>query len=105
MMAFSVSQRTREIGIRVALGADSRDILRLILRQGARLAIIGSITGVVGAFFLRRIMASFLFGLSANDPLVLSIVPCIMVLVILLACWLPARRATRIDPMVALRYE
>jgi putative ABC transport system permease protein len=105
VMAFSVSQRTREIGIRVALGADSRDILRLILRQGVRLAIIGSITGVVGAFFLRRIMASFLFGLSANDPLVLSIVPCIMVLVILLACWLPARRATRIDPMVALRYE
>jgi predicted permease len=105
VMAFSVSQRTREIGIRVALGADSRDILRLILRQGARLAITGSIIGVVGAFFLRRIMASFLFGLSANDPLVLSIVPCIMVLVILLACWLPARRATRIDPMVALRYE
>ena len=94
-----------EIGIRLALGADSRDILRLILRQGARLAITGSIIGVVGAFFLRRIMASFLFGLSANDPLVLSIVPCIMVLVILLACWLPARRATRIDPMVALRYE
>jgi ABC-type antimicrobial peptide transport system permease subunit len=105
VMAFSVSQRTREIGIRVALGADSRDILSLILRQGARLAITGSIIGVVGAFFLRRIMASFLFGLSANDPLVLSIVPCIMVLVILLACWLPARRATRIDPMVALRYE
>jgi putative ABC transport system permease protein len=105
VMAFSVSQRTREIGIRIALGADSRDVLRLILRQGARLAITGSIIGVVGAFFLRRIMASFLFGLSANDPLVLSIVPCIMVLVILLACWLPARRATKIDPMVALRYE
>jgi putative ABC transport system permease protein len=105
VMAFSVSQRTREIGIRIALGADSRDVLRLILRQGARLAITGSIIGVAGAFFLRKIMASFLFGLSANDPLVLSIVPCIMVLVILLACWLPARRATKIDPMVALRYE
>jgi putative ABC transport system permease protein len=105
VMAFSVSQRTREIGIRIALGAHSRDVLRLILRQGARLAITGSIIGVVCAFFLRRIMASLLFGLSANDPLVLSIVPCIMILVILLACWLPARRATRIDPMVALRYE
>jgi putative ABC transport system permease protein len=105
VMAFSVSRRTREIGIRIALGAHSRDVLRLILRQGARLAIAGSILGVVCAFFLRKIMASFLFGLSANDPLVLSIVPCIMVLVILLACWLPARRATKIDPMVALRYE
>jgi ABC-type antimicrobial peptide transport system permease subunit len=79
--------------------------MHLILRQGARLAIVGSTIGVVSAFFLRKIMASFLFGLSANDPLVLSIVPCIMVLVILLACWLPARRATKIDPIVALRYE
>lgn len=105
VMAFSVSLRTREIGIRIALGAHSRDVLRLILRQGARLAITGSIIGVVCAFFLRKIMASFLFGLSANDPLVLSIVPCIMVLVILLACWLPARRATKIDPMAALHYE
>jgi predicted permease len=105
VMAYSVLQRTREIGIRIALGAHSRDVLRLILLQGARLAITGSILGVISAFFLRKIMASFLFGLSANDPLVLSIVPCIMVLVILVACWLPARRATRIDPMVALRYE
>jgi putative ABC transport system permease protein len=105
VMAFSVSQRTREIGIRMAIGAPSRHVMRLILRQGARLAIIGSILGVVSAFFLRKIMASFLFGLSANDPLVLLIVPCIMVLVILLACWLPARRATRIDPIVALRHE
>jgi putative ABC transport system permease protein len=105
VMAFSVSQRTREIGIRMALGAHSKDVMRLILRQGARLAIAGSILGVVCAFFLRKVMASFLFGLSANDPLVLSIVPCIMVLVILLACWVPARRASRTDPMVALRCE
>jgi putative ABC transport system permease protein len=104
-MAFSVSQRTREIGIRMALGAHSRDVMRLILRQGAALAIAGSVLGVVCAFFLRKVMASFLFGLSANDPLVLSIVPCIMVLVILLACWVPARRASRTDPMVALRCE
>jgi len=105
VMAFSVSQRTREIGIRMALGAQPIEVMRLILRQGVRLAIVGSILGVVSAFFLRKVMASFVFGLSANDPLVLSIVPCIMVLLMLLACWLPARRATKIDPMVALRYE
>jgi putative ABC transport system permease protein len=105
VMAFSVSQRTREIGIRMALGAHSKDVMRLILGQGAGLAIAGSILGVVCAFSLRKVMASFLFGLSANDPLVLSIVPCIMVLVILLACWVPARRASRTDPMVALRCE
>ncbi len=105
VMAFSVSQRTREIGVRMALGANSRDVMRLVLRQGARLAIAGSIAGVVCAFLLRKIMASFLFGLSANDPIVMSIVPCLMVLVILVACWQPARRATRTDPMVALRYE
>jgi ABC-type antimicrobial peptide transport system permease subunit len=80
-------------------------VMHLILRQGARLAIAGSMIGVITAFFLRKIMATLLFGLSSNDPLVLSIVPCIMVLVILLACWLPARRATRIDPIVALRHE
>jgi putative ABC transport system permease protein len=69
------------------------------------LAITGSVIGVGGAFLLRKIMANLLYGLSANDPLVLSVVPCVMVLVILLACWLPARRATKIDPIVALRYE
>ena len=105
VMAYSVSQRSREIGIRIALGARSRDVLRLILRQGARLAIAGSVIGVVGAFLLRKIMASFLYGLSANDPLILCIVPCVMVLVIVLACWLPARRATKIDPILVLRYE
>ncbi len=105
VMAHSVSQRTREIGIRIALGASSRDVLRLILQQGARLAVVGSLIGVIGAFFLRQIMASFLYGLSANDPLVLCFVPCVMISVIVLASWLPARRATRIEPMAALRYE
>jgi predicted permease len=105
VMAYSVSQRTKEIGIRIALGARSHDVLRLILRQGARLAIAGSIIGVIGAFLVRKIMASFLYGLSANDPLILCIVPCVIVLVILLACWLPARRAMKIDPIVALHYE
>jgi putative ABC transport system permease protein len=105
VMAYSVSQRTREIGVRIALGAGSRDVLRLVLRQGARLAIAGSVIGVAGAFFLRKIMASFLYGLSANDPFILCLVPCIMLLVIVFACWLPARRATKVDPMVALGYE
>ncbi len=105
VMAYAVAQRTREIGIRMALGASSRDVLRLVLQQGARLAVVGSIIGVIGGFFLRRIMASFLYGLSANDPLVLCFVPWIMISVMVLACWLPARRATKIDPMAALRYE
>jgi predicted permease len=105
VMAFTVSQRTREIGVRMALGANSRDIVRLVLQQGIRLAIAGSIIGVVGAIFLRSIMASLLFGLSANDPIVICFAPCVMVLAAMLACWLPARRATRIDPMNALRCE
>jgi putative ABC transport system permease protein len=105
VMAFSVPQRTREIGIRIALGAHSQDVMHLIIRQGVQLAVAGSSLGVVSAFFLRKIMASFLFGLSANDPLVFSIVPCIMVVVIVLACWSPAHRATKVDPIVALRYE
>jgi len=105
VMAYSVSRRTREIGIRIALGASSRDVLRLILQQGATLAIVGSVIGVAGAFFLRRIMAGFVYGLSANDPLVLCLVPCIMISVVVIACWLPARRATKIDTMAALRYE
>ena len=105
VMAYLVSQRTREIGIRVALGASSRDVLRLILRQGAALALAGSVLGVAGAFLLRHIMASFLYGLSGNDPLILCVVPCVMVFVILLACWAPARRAARIEPTIALRCE
>ncbi|MGC2164052.1 MAG: ABC transporter permease [Silvibacterium sp.] len=105
VMAYSVSQRTKEIGIRIALGAHSRDVLRIILQQGARLAIAGSVIGVIGAFFLRKVMASFLYGLSNNDPVVLVIVPCVMIFVVLLACWVPARRATKIDPMIALRNE
>ena len=105
VMAYSVLQRTREIGIRIALGAHSSDVLRLMLYQGAELGIIGSVIGVGAAFFLRKFMVSMLYGVSANDPLVLSFVPCFMVAVIILASWLPARRAARIDPITALRYE
>lgn len=105
VMAYSVSQRTQEIGVRIALGAHSRDILRLVLRQGLTLAVAGSIFGVTGAFFLRKIMSNLLYGLSRNDPVILLSVPFVMVFVVLLACWIPARRATKIDPLVALRYE
>jgi putative ABC transport system permease protein len=105
VMAYSVSQRTKEIGIRIALGARSQDVFRLILQQGARLAIAGVVVGVTAAFFLRKIMASLLYGLSANDPIILSVVPLVIVLVVLLACYLPARRATKVDSMVTLRYE
>lgn len=105
VMAYSVAQRTREIGIRIALGAHARDVLGFILYQGARLAMAGSAMGIGAALLLRKIMASFLYGLSANDPLVLFLVPCFTVTVILVACWLPARRAARIDPVAALRYE
>lgn len=105
VMAYSVSQRTREIGIRIALGARAGDVAYLILSQGARLALAGVTVGVLAALLLRRVAASFLYGLSAADPLAFTLVPLLIVLVILLACWLPARRAARVDPMVALRYE
>ena len=104
-MAYSVSQRTKEVGIRMALGAQSKDVFRLILKQGARLAVTGVGIGVVAAFFLRNIAASFVYGLSANDPVILSVVPLVVVPVVMLACYLPARRATKVDPLVASRYE
>ncbi len=105
VMAYSVSQRTKEIGIRIALGACSKDVLYLILRQGARLAFAGVVAGVLAALLLRRIMASLLYGLGATDPLIFSIVPLLIVLVILLACYLPAHRASKVDPIVALRCD
>jgi putative ABC transport system permease protein len=105
VMAFTVSQRTQEFGVRTALGANARDILRLVLKQGVKLAVAGSVIGIVGAMFLRSILASLLFGLSSNDPVVVCIAPCVMVFATALACWLPARNATKIDPIKALRRE
>jgi predicted permease len=105
VMAYSVSQRTQEIGIRIALGARSKDVLYLILSQGARLALAGVAGGVIAAFLLRRVVANLLYGLGSADPLIFSIVPLVIVSVILLACYLPAYRATKVDPMVALRNE
>jgi putative ABC transport system permease protein len=105
VMAYSVSQRTREIGIRVALGAQRWNVLRLIMKQGAKLAVAGVVVGVVGAIALTRVMASLLFGVSPTDLLTFSVVPFIVLALILIGCFIPAHRATRLDPVVALREE
>lgn len=105
VMAYSVSQRTQEIGVRMALGAHRRDILLLVLRQGASLAAAGAIAGVIGAVFLRKVMASYLYGLSNSNPGTLLTVPLVMIAIVLMACWIPARRASKIEPMSALRNE
>ena len=105
VIAHSVSERTREIGIRMALGAQARDVLRLILGRGLRLALLGVALGLVAATGLTRLIRSLLYGVSANDPLTLVAISMLLTLVSLLACWIPARRATRVDPVVALRRQ
>ena len=105
VMAYSVSRRTREIGVRVALGARSRDVLTMILSQGMRTIAIGVIIGFAGSLILTRSLQSLLFGVSATDPLTFLAVISLLVVAALLACYIPARRATKVDPMVALRYE
>ena len=105
VMAYSVSLRTREIGVRVALGASSREVLGLILGQGLRTIFIGMAVGFAGALGLTRALGSMLFGVTATDPLTFAGVALLLVAAALLACYMPARRATRVDPLIALRYE
>jgi predicted permease len=105
LMAYSVQQRTQEIGIRLALGADTTDVRRMVVFQGMRLALAGVAIGIAAAFGLTRLMTAFLFGVDAKDPAVFGAVAVLLSLVSLLAVWLPARRATRVDPVLALRTE
>jgi len=105
VMTYAVSQRTREIGLRMALGAQVRDVLRLIVSQGMRMVMIGLALGLVGAFALTRVLGSLLLGVGTTDPLTFVGVPILLIAIGLLACWIPARRATKVDPLVALRHE
>ena len=100
-----VNQRTREIGIRMALGAQTSDVLRLVLREGALLIGAGLVLGWGGAVAVTRLIEGFLSGVRPNDPATFIVVAGLLTVVALLACWLPARRATKVDPMIALRCE
>jgi putative ABC transport system permease protein len=111
VMAYAVSQRTREIGIRLALGADRGDVLRMILRQGMALALLGVVLGLAGAYALTKYLESrmnltqMLYGVKLSDPLIYGAIALSLLLVALVACCIPARRAMKVDPIVALRFE
>jgi putative ABC transport system permease protein len=105
VMSYAVEQRSREIGIRVALGAGAGDVLRMVIRQGMRLALLGVALGIGTALVLTQLMKQLLAGMAAVDPPTYAVIASLLTLVALLACWIPARRATRVDPIIALRYE
>jgi ABC-type antimicrobial peptide transport system permease subunit len=105
VIAYVVGQRTQEIGIRMALGAPRGNVLGLILWQGTRLALLGVAIGIAGAFALTRLMHDLLYGVSATDPVTFAAVALVLAVIAMAACYLPARRATRINPVTALRYE
>jgi len=105
LMAYSVQQRTQEIGIRLALGAERSAVRNMIVRHGIHLIVAGIAIGLVAALAFSRVMESFLFGVQSRDPLVFILAPVVLAAVALVAVYLPARRASRVDPMQALRYE
>lgn len=105
VLAYATARRTQEIGVRMALGAQSSDVLRMVIRTGLRLVVLGAAIGLLVSVALARILATQLWGVSPYDPWTLTFVPAVLLLTGLLACWLPARRAARVDPLVALRYE
>ena len=104
-MSYAVDQRMQEIGIRMALGADQRKIMSMVLGQGLRLAVVGTALGLAGAYGLTRLLANFLFGVKPSDPLTFSIVAVILIVVTLLAAFVPTKKAMRVDPVLALRQE
>jgi len=105
VMSYAVSRRTHELGVRIALGASRREIVRLVVRQGMMLAAIGTLAGLVAAFGLTRLMTGLLYGVRPADPATLAAVSLLFAGIALLACYIPARRATRVDPVAALRCE
>ena len=105
VVSFSVAQRTREIGIRMALGAGRREVLVMVLREGMKPVLVGTIAGMTAALGLTQLLKGFLFGVKPTDPATFAIICLVLVTAAVLACAIPARRATRVDPMVALRYE
>jgi putative ABC transport system permease protein len=105
VVCYSVTRRTREMGIRVALGAERMDVLRLVILQAAKLALAGELVGILAALGATRLLAGLLFGVSSLDPVILAGVVVLLTVVATVACYLPARRAMRVDPIVALRYE
>jgi ABC-type antimicrobial peptide transport system permease subunit len=105
VLAYTTARRTHEIGIRMALGAESGDVLRLVIVMGLRLVALGVAIGLIASLSLGRVIATQLWGVSAYDPITLTVVAALLLITGVIACWVPARRAARVDPLVALRYE